>query len=160
MTHLLSSLAQGRVAILLEGGYNLSSISYSMMMCAKALLGDPIPAPLIKSLNSAAVTTIKRVINIHRCHWSALDFLMDLPDTDVLFRNRVSPDATQAEANMAIENQLSQLQLVDAHRNVDQFEKSDGLAEASGWAETPNEPKTLQEFLLLPENVKVLSFRY
>ncbi len=35
MTHMLTSLAGGRVAILLEGGYNLSSISHSMTMCCK-----------------------------------------------------------------------------------------------------------------------------
>lgn len=27
----------------LEGGYNLNSISYSMTMCAKALVGDRLP---------------------------------------------------------------------------------------------------------------------
>merc|ERR1712071_666775 len=120
---MLTPLAQGRVAVLLEGGYNLSSISYSMMMCAKALLGDPIPAPLIKPLNSAAVTTIKRVINIHRCHWSALDFLVDLPDADVLFRNRVSPDVEQVEVNVAsVEDQLDQLQLPDEEQKAEQVE--------------------------------------
>ena len=44
LTHLLSSLAQGRVAIFLEGGYNISSVSKSVVMCAKALLGYPLPA--------------------------------------------------------------------------------------------------------------------
>ena len=156
MTHLLSSLAQGRVAVLLEGGYNLSSISYSMMMCAKALLGDPIPTPLIKPLNSAALTTIKRVINIHRCYWSALDFLVDLPDRDVLFRNRNSLDVKQVEAYITcVENRLDQLQLINTDQKAGQLDGSDGLAEASGWADTPVEPKTLQEFLMLPENIKV-----
>jgi len=158
MTHLLSSLAQGRVAVLLEGGYNLSSISYSMMMCAKALLGDPIPTPLIKPLNSAALTTIKRVINIHRCYWSALDFLVDLPDRDVLFRNRNSLDVKQVEADITcVENRLDQLQLINTDQKAGQLDGSDGLAEASGWADTPVEPKTLQEFLMLPENIKAIN---
>jgi acetoin utilization deacetylase AcuC-like enzyme len=43
MTHQLSGLAEGRVVVALEGGYNLSSISESAAMCARALLGDPLP---------------------------------------------------------------------------------------------------------------------
>ena len=38
MTRLLSTLAGGRVVVALEGGYNLSSISYCMAMCTKARL--------------------------------------------------------------------------------------------------------------------------
>lgn len=41
MTHMLSSLAGGRVIVVLEGGYNLISISESMTRCTKSLLGDP-----------------------------------------------------------------------------------------------------------------------
>ncbi|KAJ8047813.1 Histone deacetylase 6 [Holothuria leucospilota] len=41
MTHMLSSLAGGKVIVLLEGGYNLVSISESMSRCTHSLLGDP-----------------------------------------------------------------------------------------------------------------------
>jgi acetoin utilization deacetylase AcuC-like enzyme len=43
MTHQLSGLAEGRLVLALEGGYNLSSISEAATMCARALLGDPLP---------------------------------------------------------------------------------------------------------------------
>ena len=43
MTHQLSGLAEGRVVVALEGGYNLSSISEAACMCTRALLGDPLP---------------------------------------------------------------------------------------------------------------------
>lgn len=38
-THWLSSLANGKIILCLEGGYNVNSISHSMVMCTKALLG-------------------------------------------------------------------------------------------------------------------------
>jgi acetoin utilization deacetylase AcuC-like enzyme len=43
MTHQLSGLAEGRLVLALEGGYNLTSISEAASMCARALLGDPLP---------------------------------------------------------------------------------------------------------------------
>ena len=135
MTHMLTSLAQGRVALLLEGGYNLNSISFSMMMCAKALLGDPLPTPQIGPLNPSALQTIRRVINIQRACWSALDFMVDLPDKDVLHDNK------KESVEEDIGCRLSQLQL-------------DGPQELAV-ADAPGEAKTLQEFLLLPENVQV-----
>jgi acetoin utilization deacetylase AcuC-like enzyme len=44
MLHRLSSLANGRVIVALEGGYCLPSISASMVCCAAVLLGDGIPS--------------------------------------------------------------------------------------------------------------------
>ena len=85
MTHFLTSLANGRVAILLEGGYNLDSISHSMVMCTKALLGDPLPAPKLKPITKSGLTTIKRVVNHLRKYWTSLRFHVDLPkQTDVV----------------------------------------------------------------------------
>ncbi|GFS12563.1 histone deacetylase [Elysia marginata] len=43
MTHMLMGLANGRLALILEGGYNLMSISESMAMCTSVLLGEPCP---------------------------------------------------------------------------------------------------------------------
>ncbi|KAK7495506.1 hypothetical protein BaRGS_00013204 [Batillaria attramentaria] len=43
MTHMLSGLANGKVVLALEGGYNLNSISLSMATCTSVLLGDPCP---------------------------------------------------------------------------------------------------------------------
>ncbi|GAB5371869.1 hypothetical protein AAMO2058_001616900 [Amorphochlora amoebiformis] len=41
MTHALMGLAQGKVVMVLEGGYNLSAISQSFAACTAVLLGDP-----------------------------------------------------------------------------------------------------------------------
>ena len=73
MCHMLTSLAKGRVALLLEGGYDLKSISNSMMMCARSLLGDPLPTPSIKSLQPEAAVAIRRVVKHLRPYWSSLD---------------------------------------------------------------------------------------
>ena len=40
---LIRPLAQGRIVLTLEGGYNLTTTAYSMQICVKALLGDPLP---------------------------------------------------------------------------------------------------------------------
>jgi histone deacetylase 6 len=70
---MLTSLAEGRVAVLLEGGYNLKSVSDSMLMCANALLGDPLPTTLIEALQPGAAVTIQRVAHYLLPYWSSLD---------------------------------------------------------------------------------------
>lgn len=74
LTHLLMSLAGGRVVLILEGGYNLSSISDSMAMCTSVLLGDP-PPSLVMPLplpHHSAVATINEVIRHHAPYWRSL----------------------------------------------------------------------------------------
>ncbi|KAM7405361.1 hypothetical protein PAMP_012629 [Pampus punctatissimus] len=74
LTNLLMSLAGGRVLIILEGGYNLSSISDSMAMCTSVLLGDP-PPSLVTPLPAPhhnAVATINEVIRHHAPYWRSL----------------------------------------------------------------------------------------
>uniref|UniRef100_W5NC16 Histone deacetylase domain-containing protein n=1 Tax=Lepisosteus oculatus TaxID=7918 RepID=W5NC16_LEPOC len=43
LTHLLQGLAQGRVLLALEGGYNLQSTAEGACACLRSLLGDPCP---------------------------------------------------------------------------------------------------------------------
>jgi histone deacetylase 6 len=152
MTNMLSSLAQGRVAILLEGGYNLDSISHSMTMCAKALLGDPLPSPRIEPLNPAAISTIKQVVSHLLPYWSSLCFHVDLPEGDVL------PPCEVTKKPLSIEEQLEKLQLESSGATSQEpetiVEGTVLLLEACGVTESAP-PKTLQEFLLLPENVEV-----
>ncbi|KDO25434.1 hypothetical protein SPRG_09376 [Saprolegnia parasitica CBS 223.65] len=63
MTHLLSSLAHGKLVLALEGGYNLQSIARSASACIRTLLGDAVPAlhlepPMASAL--AAIETTRR----------------------------------------------------------------------------------------------------
>ncbi|KAM6924434.1 histone deacetylase 6 [Xenentodon cancila] len=74
LTRMLMSLAGGQVLLILEGGYNLTSISDSMAMCTSMLLGDLPPSlatPLPPSHHSA-VAAINEVIRHHAPYWRSL----------------------------------------------------------------------------------------
>ncbi|KAF9980437.1 Histone deacetylase hda1 [Modicella reniformis] len=72
MTHMLKSLAGGKIILALEGGYNLDSIAVSGLACAKALLNDPIEplGPIVP--NELCVQTIHEVIEVHSRYWKSL----------------------------------------------------------------------------------------
>ncbi|XP_029011882.1 histone deacetylase 6 isoform X2 [Betta splendens] len=74
LTHLLMSLAGGRILLILEGGYNLSSISDAMMMCTSMLLGEPPPSLVTPASppHHNAVATINEVIRYHAPYWRSL----------------------------------------------------------------------------------------
>ncbi|KAI7824848.1 hypothetical protein BC939DRAFT_483929 [Gamsiella multidivaricata] len=72
MTHMLKSLAGGKIILALEGGYNLDSIAVSGLACAKALLNDPIE-PLGSIVpNALCVQTIHEVIEVQSRYWKSL----------------------------------------------------------------------------------------
>lgn len=73
LTKQLSSLALGRLAILLEGGYSLKCNSQSMSMCARALLGYSLP-PLhpLTAVRPSAVDAIRASKVAHLPYWSSL----------------------------------------------------------------------------------------
>ncbi|XP_055910185.1 histone deacetylase 6 isoform X1 [Eupeodes corollae] len=86
-THWLSALANGRIIVCLEGGYNVNSISYAMTMCTKSLLGDPLPpisTPNISSKPSAAysscIETIQNCLTVQQRYWNHLKFNKKLPE--------------------------------------------------------------------------------
>ncbi|XP_020290831.1 histone deacetylase 6 isoform X2 [Pseudomyrmex gracilis] len=80
LTHWLSSLANGRIILSLEGGYNINSISHAMTMCTKALLGDPLPMldPGLIPCTSA-INSINNVLKTHKRFWPNLQYCMSLP---------------------------------------------------------------------------------
>ncbi|XP_025909613.1 histone deacetylase 10 isoform X3 [Nothoprocta perdicaria] len=43
LTHFLMQLANGKLCVILEGGYHLKSLAESVCMTVKTLLGDPVP---------------------------------------------------------------------------------------------------------------------
>ncbi|CAG8648726.1 17698_t:CDS:10, partial [Acaulospora morrowiae] len=72
MTHMLKGLADGKLVLALEGGYNLESISKSALACVKVLLGES-PARLgpIKP-SQDCIETIHQVIRVQSRYWSCL----------------------------------------------------------------------------------------
>ncbi|KAK3762822.1 hypothetical protein RRG08_040517 [Elysia crispata] len=79
MTHMLMGLANGRVALLLEGGYNLMSIAESMAVCTSVLLGEP--CPMLDSMVAlpSAVATISDVLDVQKQFWSCLKSKVAIP---------------------------------------------------------------------------------
>ncbi|XP_070264145.1 polyamine deacetylase HDAC10 isoform X3 [Myotis yumanensis] len=73
LTQLLRVLAGGRVCALLEGGYNLESLSESVCMTVQALLGDPAPplsGPMVP--HRSALESIQSVRAAQVPHWTSL----------------------------------------------------------------------------------------
>lgn len=72
MTHMLMSLAQGRVVVCLEGGYNLDSISRSATAVARTLMGEPPERLENTSPTITGVDDIKLVLRQQSRFWSSL----------------------------------------------------------------------------------------
>lgn len=124
MTHFLHGLAGGRTILVLEGGYNVTSTSYAMTMCTKALLGDPIthhydPKP---TCHWSAVETINNVIRIQKKYWKSLKFQLALPIEDVLEKpapsrgliineNRVDDGKSQKDSSISLEDSMGNLSI-------------------------------------------------
>ncbi|EEB14313.1 histone deacetylase 7A, putative [Pediculus humanus corporis] len=76
MTQELLNLADGKVVLALEGGYDLPSICDAAQECVRALLGDD-PTPiseeeLTRPPCQAAVDTMQKTIAIQLTHWPCL----------------------------------------------------------------------------------------
>ncbi|NWY40818.1 HDA10 deacetylase, partial [Sylvia atricapilla] len=75
LTHFLMQLANGKLCVILEGGYHLKSLGESVCMTVKALLGDPVPqitgemAPCL-----SAVESIQNVRAAHKPYWKWLAY--------------------------------------------------------------------------------------
>ena len=83
MTHMLMSLADGRVVACLEGGYNLDSIARCATAVAQTFMGEP-PVRLTNLEPSpAGVEDVQLVVRQHSQYWGALfprNFATAAPD--------------------------------------------------------------------------------
>ena len=61
MTRSLLEATNGKLIIVLEGGYNLTAISASMKMCVHALLGDSVSAPFLDYPTISRATNRKKI---------------------------------------------------------------------------------------------------
>lgn len=80
LTHMVKSLANGNVTVLLEGGYNLTSISNSALEVTKVLMGEP-PKPFInKKISTGEIIlpkpevlkNLQRIIDFQSKYWKCL----------------------------------------------------------------------------------------
>jgi len=76
MTKKLMSLADGKVVLVLEGGYELSSLAECGKLCVEALLSKELPTFNLETLkakpNQNAITTLKEVIHVQKKYWRLL----------------------------------------------------------------------------------------
>uniref|UniRef100_A0A674AZ94 Histone deacetylase 10 n=1 Tax=Salmo trutta TaxID=8032 RepID=A0A674AZ94_SALTR len=80
LTHLLKSLAGGKLCAVLEGGYNLTSLAQSVCQTVQTLLGDP--APQTSELNGpceSALESIQCVRSAHKPYWACLKHTASVP---------------------------------------------------------------------------------
>lgn len=73
MTRELMSLADGKIVLALEGGYELSAITDAAEMCVKALSGDELPAVKEEELKrppcAPALETFEEVLKTQSKYW-------------------------------------------------------------------------------------------
>ncbi|KAM3078099.1 Histone deacetylase hda1 [Clarireedia jacksonii] len=72
MTHMLMSLAGGKVAVCLEGGYNLSAISRSALSVAKTLMGEPPERIEIPPLSRHGAEVFEQVKALQAPYWECM----------------------------------------------------------------------------------------
>lgn len=73
LTSSLMGLAAGKIAVVLEGGYCLKSLSEGAALTLRALQGYPIPELInFATPCETIVDTILDVIYTHRSHWQSL----------------------------------------------------------------------------------------
>ncbi|KAL7787084.1 hypothetical protein V8C37DRAFT_390950 [Trichoderma ceciliae] len=90
MTHMLMSLADGKVAVCLEGGYNLQAISSSAVAVARTLMGEPPPKLALPKINKEAARTLAKVQAYHAPYWECMrPGIVDVPDVQSLNANRL-----------------------------------------------------------------------
>ncbi|XP_035673909.1 histone deacetylase 6-like isoform X1 [Branchiostoma floridae] len=72
MTHHLKSLAQGKLVLILEGGYNVQEMSQCMAACSRVLLGEAPPTVASGIPTRISETSIANTIQAHRKYWKCL----------------------------------------------------------------------------------------
>lgn len=178
-THWLSSLANGKLILCLEGGYNVNSISYAMVMCSKAMLGDPMPmlqlSPRYSGCNQSCMETLRNVANTHSLYWKCLKFNKKLPDYDVAESPSIPevPDSLIALGDEQLIKQFEEKlnfaqELTDADNNKEnQQQSSYGQSSAGQENDVTDQPgpskpaekkQTLTEFM--SENLEVGFFLF
>lgn len=72
MTHMLKSLAGGKIAVCLEGGYNFHAIARSALAVTKVLMGEPPDRMGATGPSEEARRTIQEVKEIQSKYWRCL----------------------------------------------------------------------------------------
>ncbi|KAF8468338.1 hypothetical protein BDZ91DRAFT_722459 [Kalaharituber pfeilii] len=80
MTAMLKTLANGKIVVCLEGGYNLLAIASSALAVTKVLIGEPPGALKTTSPSNSAIETVQQVIIQQSRYWDCMSIKSVLPD--------------------------------------------------------------------------------
>ncbi|NXI44690.1 HDA10 deacetylase, partial [Galbula dea] len=116
LTYFLMQLARGKLCVVLEGGYHLKSLSESVCMTVKTLLGDPLPqitgemAPCL-----SAVESIQNVRAAHKPYWKWLmyediPFLQNLSTKSYLLKKPNPNPSTEHESKISNNSEASEVE--------------------------------------------------
>lgn len=93
LTHMLKGIAKGKLTVILEGGYNLDSISNSALGVAKVLVGEPPENTISTHPSFETIETVNEVMKIQSKYWKCMrpgiashifDDAYDLPEEQTL----------------------------------------------------------------------------
>ncbi|KAL8381002.1 hypothetical protein RB595_005345 [Gaeumannomyces hyphopodioides] len=100
MTHMLMSLAGGKVAVCLEGGYNLHAISQSALSVVRTLMGEPPPRMPggLPPINREAARLLSQVQAFQAPFWECMrPGIVDVPDALSLGAERLHDMVREAQ---------------------------------------------------------------
>ncbi|XP_012285218.1 histone deacetylase 4 isoform X3 [Orussus abietinus] len=105
MTQELLALADGKVVLALEGGYDLAAICDSAQECVRALLGDE-PTPLreeelTRSPCQNAIDTLQKTIAIQMSHWPCVKLAAHTVAMSAIEASQKEHDETETVSAMA-----------------------------------------------------------
>ncbi|BES96155.1 histone deacetylase [Nesidiocoris tenuis] len=120
MTQMLMQLADGKVVLALEGGYDLPAICDSAEECVRALLGDE-PSPisdeeLRRPPNQNAVDTLQKTIAVQLGHWPCLKELANTVTFSAL--------GSQCEESETVTATMATLSMQHAASHINSREES------------------------------------
>lgn len=72
MTHMLKAVARGKLAVILEGGYNLESIAKSALGVAKVLVGEPPESTIVAQPRPETVEVVAEVMRVQARYWRSM----------------------------------------------------------------------------------------
>ncbi|XP_028899986.2 histone deacetylase 4 isoform X11 [Zeugodacus cucurbitae] len=129
MTRELMQLADGKVVLALEGGYDLPAICDSAQECVRALLGDPLSAIAESELNRPpcqnAIDTLQKTIAIQSQHWPCVRRLAHTVGLSALDALKIEHDESEtitAMAGLSMQSINRTLSRDDSEEPMDQDE--------------------------------------
>ena len=73
MTQLLQSIADGKIVLVLEGGYNVQTVTDSVVSCIEVLLGKQAPPPKMnQNILSSVLKTVDQVKSSLSLYWNCM----------------------------------------------------------------------------------------